>query len=198
MDKNKLIMCALIVIILAFLVGIFLSMPNFSKADSKLEIIGNDTITEGSNIQIKLTDNNGTALINQTVKITFTNKDNSNSDYSVVTNEEGVGELKLDKNAGEYDVTVIYNGNDNYMGCNATKKINIEKEVAEAEPAQNQAGSQSNTHIVMGEDGYYFIVDDNGNILQNLGPSKKYYPNNPNSVDYPNAEPSSKYIDKSK
>ena len=47
----------------------------------------------------------------------------------------------------------------------------------------------------MGEDGYYYTVDDNGNILENLGPSSKHYPN---GVYYPNAEPSSKYIDKSK
>ena len=144
MDKNKIIIVALIVIILAFLVGILVSMPNFSKADSKLEIMGNDTVTEGSNLQIKLTDTNGTALTNQTVKITFTDKDNSTSDYSVVTNDEGVGELKLDKNVGNYTVTASYGGNDGYNGCNATKKITIEKEVVEAavEPTVKQTSSK--------------------------------------------------------
>ena len=50
----------------------------------------------------------------------------------------------------------------------------------------------------MGEDGYYYKVDDNGNILETLGQSSKYYPNNPNSVSYSNAEPGNRYIDKSK
>ena len=41
------------------------------------------------------------------------------------------------------------------------------------------------------------LFDDNGNILENLGPSKKYHPNDPNAVDYPDAEPMGNYIDKS-
>lgn len=54
--------------------------------------------------------------------------------------------------------------------------------------------SSSSTHVIMGEDGYYYRVDDNGNILENLGPSSKYYPN---GVYYPDAEPGDRYIDKS-
>ena len=57
--------------------------------------------------------------------------------------------------------------------------------------------SDSTTHVVMGEDGYYALIDDNGNILEDLGPSKKYHPNDPNAVDYPDAEPMGNYIDKS-
>ena len=56
----------------------------------------------------------------------------------------------------------------------------------------------SNTHTIMGEDGYYYVVDDEGNIMENLDPSQKYYPNNPNSVNYSDAEPANRYIDKSK
>ena len=148
-NKNKLIIIALIAIILAFLVGIFVSMPNFSKTDSQLEIIGNDTLAEGSNLQIKLTDANGTGLSNQTVKITFTDKDNSTSDYSVVTNDEGVGELKIDKTAGEYDINVAYDGNDGYNGCNATKKITVEKE----EPTSSSSDSSSSSPRYINDEG---------------------------------------------
>ena len=142
MEMNKIIIIALLVIIVALLVGIFASMPNFTKTDSKLEIMGNDTVTEGGNLQIKLTDTNGTALNNQTVKITFADNDNSTSDYSVVTNDEGVGELKLDKNAGEYDITVTYGGNDGHNGCNASKKLTIKKNVVEATVQQDSSKPQ--------------------------------------------------------
>ena len=54
MEKNKMIIVALIVVILALLAGILLSMPNFAKTDSQLEIISNDTVTEGDNLQIRL------------------------------------------------------------------------------------------------------------------------------------------------
>ena len=136
------IIIALIVVIVALLAGILVAMPNFAKTDSKLEIIGNDALNEGDNLQIKLTDIKGTALANQTVKITFTDKDNSNSEYSVVTNGEGIGELKLDKNVGEYDVIVSYAGNDGYNSCNATKKITINEEVVEATVKQTSSEPQ--------------------------------------------------------
>ena len=145
MEKNKLIIIVLLVVIAVLLAGILVSMPNYAKADSQLEIIGNDTLNEEDNYQIKLTDVNGTALSNQTVKITFTDKDNSTSDYSVVTNDEGVGEIKLDKNAGEYDITVIYAGNDAYNSCNATKKLTIEEKIVEAQQSSSNSESSSST-----------------------------------------------------
>ena len=75
---------------------------------------------------------------------------------------------------------------------NTSSNITVEKVNSEEVSGQ----SSSNTHLIMGEDGYYFICDDNGNILENLGPSKKHYPNDPSAVDYPDAEPSNRYINK--
>lgn len=193
MDKNKIIIIALIVLIIALLIGLVAIMSNSDKQDTNLTFKSDSTITEGDSLKIMLTDDNGTAIANQTVKITFADKDNTNSDYSVVTNDNGIGELKLDKSAGEYNITISYDGNDNYNGCNATKKITIKEKVVEATVEQNTGSS--NTHVVIGEDGYYALLDDNGNFLENLGPSKKYYPNDPNAVYYPNA--GHWYVDKS-
>lgn len=159
MEKNKMIIFALIVVILALLVGILAVMPNSAKTDSKLEIIGNDTFSEGDSLQIKLTDVNGTALTNQTVKITLTDKDNYYSEDAVVTNDEGVGELKLDKSAGEYDITVIYAGNDGYNGCNATKKLTIKEKVVEAtvEQTSSEPLYLSDTGEPISEADYYTL-----------------------------------------
>ena len=202
MEKNKIMIIALIVIIAALLVGIVAVMPNTAKKDTKLTFKSNSTLTEGDSLKIKLTDENKTAIANQTVNITITNKDKSKDYHTVVTNDKGIGTLKLEKSPGKYNVTVTYNGNDNYAGCNATKMIAIEEKVVESQTtssSSSQSSSQSsNTHTIMGEDGYYYVVDDNGNHIQTLGPSQKYYPNNPNSVNYPNAESGAKYIDKSK
>ena len=81
----------------------------------------------------------------------------------------------------------------NTSSSNVSSNITVEKVNTEEVSGQS---SSSNTHLIMGEDGYYFICDDNGNILENLGPSKKYYPNNPSAVDYPDAEPANRYIKK--
>ena len=202
MDKNKMIILALIVVIAALLVGMAaMMMPNMGKQDTKLKFKSNSTLTEGDSLKVKLTDANGTAIANQTVNIIITNK-NKSTDHSVVTNEKGVGTLKMDKDSGKYNVTVSYGGNDKYKGCNVTKKITIEEKVAEATVSETSAQSSqsggSSTHTIIGEDGYYYTVDDNGNFLENLGPSKQYRPNEPNSVYYPDAEPANRYVDKSK
>lgn len=195
--KHKIIILALIIIIVALLAGILISMPGLNKQDSNLTFESKTTLTEGDYLQIKLTDAHATALANQTVNVTITDNDNTNSYYSVVTDDDGIGKLKLDKDAGNYVVTLNYGGNGDYNGCNASEQITIEEDIAEAEVTSSSTDSDSNTHVVMGEDGYYALIDDNGNILEDLGPSKKYHPNDPNAVDYPDAEPMGNYIDKS-
>ena len=136
-NKEKIIIVALIIVIVALLVGIFAAMPHTAKKDTKLIFKSNSTLTEGGSIKIKLTDANGTAIANQTVNITITDKSKSSDYHSVVTDSKGIGTLKIDKDPGKYNVTVSYNGNDNFTGCNATKKIKIEKKVIE-ETNQNQ------------------------------------------------------------
>lgn len=85
--------------------------------------------------------------------------------------------------------------------ANVSQNVTVEKISAEDEsPQQSSSSSSSGTHKIMGEDGYYYIVDDNGNILESLGPSKKHYPNGDrgqSSVEYSDAEPAYKYMDKS-
>lgn len=144
MDKNKIIILALIVVIAVLLVGMaFTMMPNMTKQDTKIKFKCNSTLTEGDSLKVRLTDANGTAIANQTVNVTITDKDKSNSYYSVVTNEKGVGTLKLDKSTGKYDVTITYGGNDKYNGCNATKKITIKEKVAEAQSTSSSSSSSS-------------------------------------------------------
>ena len=137
------IILALIVIIAALLVGMVAMMPNMSKQDTNLKFKSNSTLTEGDSLKVKLTDDNGTAIANQTVNITITDKDGSSDYHSVVTNENGTGKLKLDKNAGKYNVTISYGGNDKYNGCNATKKITIEEMVVEAQSTPSLGSSSS-------------------------------------------------------
>lgn len=79
---------------------------------------------------------------------------------------------------------------------------NLTVETVNTEELSSQS-TGSSTHIIMGEDGYYYVVDDYGNFLETLGPSEKYYPNGDpytgeESVNYPDAEPANLYIDKSR
>ena len=137
MEKNKIIIIALIVVIVALLVGIAATtMPSVDKKDTNVTYKGKSKITEGDTINLKLTDVNGTPLANQTVNVTITDKDKSSSYYSVVTNAKGIAKLKSDKSAGDYTVFISYGGNESYNACNFTKKIVIEEEVVEAMESQ--------------------------------------------------------------
>ena len=172
MDNNKIIIIVLIAVIAALLVGIFAMMPNMTKMDTKLTFESNATLTEGDSIKIKLTDANGTAIANQTVNVTVTDKNNTSDYHSVIVNEKGIASLKLNKSSGEYDVTVIYGGNDNYTGCNATQKLTIkEKEKAvEAKPASSSSDTyveRTEGNLVYGyKDGRYGFWTPSGNFIE--------------------------------
>ena len=177
-NKNKIIIIALIVVIVALLIAIAATtMPNVNKKDTNVTYKGKSKITEGDTINLKLTDVNGTPLANQTVNVTVTDKDKSNSYYSVVTNANGIGKLKSDKSAGNYTVFISYGGNDEYNACNFTKKITIEKEVVEAQLASSSDSSdydsgayysrQAMRTIYTGE-----VLDTPGGPMRHLGNNK--------------------------
>lgn len=187
MDKNKIIILALILVIAALLVCVVSMMPNSDKHDTKLTFKSNSTLAEGGTLKIKLADVNGTAISNQTVNVTITNQDKSSDYHSVLTNEKGIGSLKFDKDAGKYNVSISYGGNDKYNGCNATKKVTIEEAVEEQvveeqvaeEPVTQQSTESSGSSNDISYDEeinvYYdsngIIVDPDGQHPQGVGSS---------------------------
>ena len=137
MENKHIIILVLIVIIVALLVGIFATMQHTNKQDTNLTFKCNSTIKDGDSIKIQLTDANESAIANQTVNVTITDKDKSSDYHSVETNDQGIGTLNIDKNSGNYTITITYAGNDNYAGCNATKEITIEEEVTQTQETSN-------------------------------------------------------------
>ena len=194
-NKNIIIILIVIIVILAAAIGFTMFNPMHAKEPTKIEITSDKEQYEGGELSITLTDLNKTPISKEVVNITITNsKGKVVVDDVVKTNSKGKAKLDLDLKKGKYNVTVTYGGNENYTGNNTTQKLTIKEEVVKAEPASSS--TTSNTQVVMGEDGYYALIDGNGNFIKNLGPSKKYYPNVPNAVDYPNA--GHWYVDKSK
>ena len=193
-NKNIIIILIAIIVVLAVVAGVMFMQPA-AKEPTKVKITSDKEQYEGGELSITLTDLNKTPLSKEVVNITITNsKGKVVVDDVVKTNSKGKAKLDLDLKKGKYNVTVTYGGNENYTGNNTTQKLTIKEEVVKAEPASSS--TTSNTQVVIGEDGYYALIDGNGNFIKNLGPSKKYYPNVPNAVDYPNA--GHWYVDKSK
>ena len=194
-NKHIIIILLIIIVVLAVAVGFALLNPTSTKEPTKINIASDKEQYEGGELSIVLTDLNKTPLSKEIVNITITDKKGKVVvDDVVKTNSKGKAKLDLDLKKGKYKVNVTYGGNENYTGNSTTQNLKIKEKVVKATVSESSSQSSS-THLIMGEDGYYYTVDDSGNILENLGPSSKYYPN---GVYYPNAEPSSKYIDKSK
>ena len=133
MEKDKMIILALIVLILALLAGmIAMVVPDMMKQDAILNFNGNSTIKQEDSIQIRLTDENGNGIAGQTVNITVTDKDKASDFHSVETDGNGQGTFKIDKEPGKYTITISYGGNSKYNGCTATIDITIEEAVQES------------------------------------------------------------------
>ena len=162
MDNYKIIICVLVAIVIVLLVGIVAILPHTNKQNTNLTFVNGQEFNEGDSIQIKLTDANGTALANKTVNVTITDGNKASYYYSVVTNDKGIGTLKLDKNAGEYNVTLSYDGNNGYKSCNETQKITIKEKATQTEQTTTEDGIEK----YRTRSGTYLKVMPSGDVVE--------------------------------
>ena len=143
MNKNTLIIIGLVIVIIALLAGLGFSMMAPAKEDVKLTILNNDTINEGDSVEIKLTDANDTPIAGQTVNIAVADENGTCENYSVVTNEEGIGGVALNKSGGTYTVNCTFAGNEKYAGSVVSKKITVEKISSAEQVSSSSTATQS-------------------------------------------------------
>lgn len=172
MDKNKIIIGVLIVLILALSISAASAFSLFGKQDVKLVISSEDTLNQGDNLTVNLTNANKKPIDNATVNVTIIAENGTNQTHSIVTNEKGVGSLKLDNDVGSYVVNCTYGGNDDYNG-NATSQNLTINEVAvddsSLDDGQDDPGAfyseQEGRVIYTGE----IVVGPDGNTYKHLG-----------------------------
>lgn len=129
---NKNIIIAILVVIIIAGAAFFMFGQSNGKADTQINFLGNKTLQNGEQIQFELKDAQGNVLAGQPVNITF-----DDEKYLVTTDENGKGYLTInDENAGSYEVTVDYGGNDKYNRCTGKVTITITDGTAD-NPASN-------------------------------------------------------------
>lgn len=164
-NKNIIIIMLVIIAILAVVAGaMFLQITN-AKEPTTVKITSNKTLYEGEDITLKLTNLNKTPLSKEKVKITVKNsKGKVVANKTVKTNGKGNAKLDLDLKKGKYNVTVVYDGNDNFTGSNATQKLTIKEEVKEtvSEPSSSNSAGWTETHPG-GDTGSSIVVYHDGN-----------------------------------
>lgn len=125
MEKNKIIVIALIAVIAVLIIGLAVIMPEFSKDKSNITIKSNDSISQGDSIKIELTDVNGTPIDNETVNVTVKDKNGTVEKKAAVTNKKGVAKVKMDDEPGNYTVDCTFTGNDDYTEDTTTQQVEI-------------------------------------------------------------------------
>ena len=141
-NKNIIIILIVIIVILAAAIGFMVLKPMHAKEPTKIKVDSNKTLYEGENLSVKLTDLNKTPLSKQKVNITVKNsKGKVVANKTVKTNDKGKAKLDLNLKKGKYDVSVSYDGNENYTGNNTTQKLTIKEK--KEQTANTQSGSSS-------------------------------------------------------
>ncbi|MEE1128611.1 MAG: Ig-like domain-containing protein [Methanobrevibacter sp.] len=131
MNKNRMLFGVMIVLILAMVISSSSAFSLFGKQPTKIGIGSNGTIDKGNEITVKLTDNNGTPIVNQTIKVIITGE-GIKENNSVITNSKGCAKIKMDYGAGRYTVNCTYTGNDDMQSSMSVKNITI-NEIEETE-----------------------------------------------------------------
>ena len=164
-NKNIIIILVAIIVVLAAIIGFTVLNPMHAKEPTKIKITSNKTLYEGDDLSVKLTDLNKTPLSKEKVNITIKNsKGKVVVNKTVKTNDKGKAKLDLDLKKGKYNVTVVYAGNDNFTGSNATQKLTIKEEVKEtvSEPSSSNSAGWTETHPG-GDTGSSIVVYHDGN-----------------------------------
>jgi len=141
-NKHIIIILVIVIVALAAGIGVMLFNQSFAKDPTVVDITSDKKQTENNaELAVKLQDMKDNPVSDEIVNVKITDKNGKVVvDDVVKTNSKGKAKLALDLKKGKYDVEVVYGGNDNYTGDNATQKLTIkEEEVAAAsEPAQSQ------------------------------------------------------------
>ena len=139
MDRNKIIVVALIVIIAILVIGLALVMPGYGKEKANLTIKSNDTISQGESINVELTDVNGTPIDNETVNVTIKDENGTEDHKVAVTDKKGIAEVEVDvEEAGNYTVECTFEGNDNFTENTTTQEIEVVGEVVSEQTSTSE------------------------------------------------------------
>ena len=136
MNKN-IIIAILCVILVAAVGGFVLSHPQTTTEDGKintqLNFLSGDKLTNGQTVEFELKDAQGNALAGQNVTIAYDDGSGNVQNYKVITDSNGKAYLTINgEAAGNYDITVTFDGDNKYNGCSAKQTITVKEGTSDA------------------------------------------------------------------
>ena len=140
-NKNAII--AILIIIIVVVVAVFALNPGLTngKTNTQITFLGGDTVHDGDKIEFELKDQQGTALANQNITITY-----ESQNFTVQTDSQGKSYLELvNQKPGEHKIKVTFNQTDKYNGCTAEKTIKLEDDGTNATVPSSAKTTNSNS-----------------------------------------------------
>ena len=174
-NRNAII--AILIIIIVVVVAVFALNPGLTsgKTNTQINFLGGDTVQDGDKIEFELKDQQGTALANQNVTITY-----ESQNFNVVTDSQGKAYLELvNQKPGEHTIKVTFNETDKYNGCTAEKTVKLEDDgtnetvPSSAKTTDSNSSSTSSSSSASSSNGatlYYdtelnVYYDSNGRVI---------------------------------
>jgi hypothetical protein len=158
------ILIVIVFIFLAWLMGPMIMNSQFQKTDSQLEITSNNTLYKGDNLTVRLSDVNGTPIPDAKINISVINEAGKD-EYSVVTDSNGEGYLKLDKIVGKYTVNCTFDGDWNFKPAHQMQRIEITVEKAQPVYQVLNQSFNSSMNTTLYYDGNLNIYYGNGSSM---------------------------------
>ena len=144
------------------------------------------SLTEGDSLILKLSDENKTPIAGQRIEINLTHGSNGiTENFTLKTNENGECRLE-DLIADNFTLSAKYNGNKNYKQATLSGNIYVKKKASASnndkyktdnkvddvidgwDPKEHEVSREAlgdGTYRITYDDGYFRIVDEDGNIL---------------------------------
>ena len=151
-SRDIIIICATVIILLA--IGIFLMANPFGSGETAiLTMESSQSLTEGDSLILKLSDENKTPIAGQRIEINLTAKYNGNKNYKQATLS---GNIYVKKKANS-------SSSDKYKTDHKVDDVIDGWDPKEHEVSREALGD--GTYRITYDDGYFRIVDEDGNIL---------------------------------
>lgn len=189
-SRDIIIICATVIILLA--IGIFLMANPFGGAGETaiLTMESKQQLNEGDSLILKLSDENKTAISGERIEINLTHGSNGvTENLTLKTNENGECRLE-DLIADNFTLSAKFNGNKDYKPAMITGTIYVKKKANPSsqtsrsdkyktdnkvddvidgwDPEEHEVSREDlgdGTYRITYDDGYFRIVDEDGNIL---------------------------------
>ena len=190
--RDLIIICITIIMLLS--IGAYMMINGNAQNQSIITMINSPYLYEGDSLILKLSNENGTAIANQKVEINLTHSSNGvTENFTLKTNSNGKCKLE-NLIADNFTLSARYDGNKKFKAANLNGNIYVKK-VSSSNSQSNASNSKKDdyktdnkvddaingwdpteheiSHEDLGDgttritydDGYFRIVDKDGNIL---------------------------------